>query len=585
MNRKQAADSRKNDTKNSTPLAACEELRQSLREYEDLFNKLNDAASLFEMSDNGLPGRYLEVNDALCKWLGYSRAELLAKTPLDISEKADNATNRQIADLFARMGRDVIERTLVAKDGRRIPVEVNFHRITHLGRPAVLSISRDVSDRKLSVTALREGDERFRSLVEQSLEGISLIDEKGIVIEWNSALESITGILRGAATGRTLWDVQEMMRLPEHRTPERLKKSESGILHSLRNPDSPYLGKLHEIVIYRPDGTPVNIQQIVFPIKTSTATRLASMIRDITEQKKANEALLKSELRFKTLIENAFEGITVIDGSGKVTYESPGIRRILGYSAEDEHGKGAFDNVHPDDLERSQETFGRCMMHPGEPFQMVLRVKHKNGTWRWLECVGKNLLDDPAINGIVINYRDATERKTAEEARQKFDQQIQQVEKLESLGILAGGIAHDFNNLLTGIFGFIDVARLYNASGAADKVSVNLTKALDVFNRARGLTQQLLTFSKGGLPVKKVLALPQLLTNTTNFVLERVDRGRALQLSRGPVALRSRREPDRTGDRQHRHQRAPGHAHGRGPCDHGRERAARQPGPRSPWSG
>jgi PAS domain S-box-containing protein len=202
-----------------------------------------------------------------------------------------------------------------------------------------------------------------------------------------------------------------------------------------------------------------------------------------------------------------------------VKYESPGLSRILGYSTEERYGTGAFDNIHLDDAAQVQEAFGRAMAHPDETFQMVLRIKHKDGAWRWIECIGKNLLDDATINGIVINYRDVTERKQAEEARQKLDQQIQQVEKLESIGILAGGIAHDFNNLLTGIFGYIDVARLYNSSGASDKVTMNLSKALEVFNRARALTHQLLTFSKGGTPVKKTLPLTPLLASTTNFVL------------------------------------------------------------------
>ncbi len=117
-----------------------------------------------------------------------------------------------------------------------------------------------------------------------------------------------------------------------------------------------------------------------------------------------------------------------------------------------------------------------------------------------------------ATSQILTLCRDISNKKRIEENLNKAD-------KIESLGILAGGIAHDFNNLLTGIFGYIDIARLYNSSGAADRVSVNLSKALDVFNRARGLTQQLLTFSKGGSPVKKITALPPVLSSATQFVL------------------------------------------------------------------
>ncbi|HUI92551.1 MAG TPA: PAS domain S-box protein [Chitinivibrionales bacterium] len=754
-------------------------LLSSQKKYELFFNNLRDASSLFEMRDDGLPGRYLEVNDTLCKWLGYTREELLDLSPLDISEKKEEAINREVSAVFAGKGSHLIERTLVAKDGRKIPVEVNFHYINYDGKKAVLSISRDISERKkavaslceseekfarvfhsspvaMSITrqsdgmflhvnskllqltgfdqneligkttaelglwddeprkamlkdlaaskslhtieveigrknggtvpvlwsaelvqiagspcvlasalditeykkameALRESEEKFRSLIEQNLEGFALIDEKGMVIEWNAALEDITGLARHDVLGRPLWEVQSLMRPDENtasdhfnrrekmlsvlksgRTPggrkpyetkivkpngtrafiqqtifpiktysgfrlgaitrditqqrhaeEALRESEEkfrsmieqnlegfslidetgtvtewntaleemtglkrgdvigkamwdvqammrpaevksrGFYERIRemmramikSGDNPMLGKPFETPIQKPDGSSAIIQQVVFPIKTKNGFRFGSIKRDVTSQKHAEDALRDSEQRFKTLIENAFEGIAVVDRNGTVKYSSPGLTRILGFTPEDRYGANVFKNIHPDDSVRAQEAFGRALAHPLESFPIFLRYRRSDGSWRWLECVGKNLLDASAINGIVINYRDVSERKRAEEDQQRFEQQMQKVEKLESLGILAGGIAHDFNNLLTGIFGYIDVARMFNSSGAADKVAMNLSKALDVFNRARALTQQLLTFSKGGAPVKKTLSLPPLLTSTTNFVL------------------------------------------------------------------
>jgi signal transduction histidine kinase/CheY-like chemotaxis protein len=155
-------------------------------------------------------------------------------------------------------------------------------------------------------------------------------------------------------------------------------------------------------------------------------------------------------------------------------------------------------------------------LSPGKPFESL--IQRPDGSSAVIQQILFPIKTKKGFRFGSIK-RDVTERKRAEEARQKLDQRMQQVEKLESIGILAGGIAHDFNNLLTGIFGYIDIARLYNSSGAADKVSVNLSKALDVFNRARALTQQLLTFSKGGRPVKRTLPLQPLLTSTVNFVL------------------------------------------------------------------
>lgn len=270
------------------------------------------------MKEDGLPGRYLEVNDTLCRWLDYTREELLALSPLDISEQTDDAVNRDIAVSFARNRHLVIERTLVAKNGRKIPVEVNFHCITYEGKETALSISRDISERRAAEAALRESEEEFRTTIEQCLEGVSIIDENGIVLVWNRALESITGVSAGAAIGRPLWNVQEMMRLPGERTADRLEKSKANVLHALQHADSSFTGRLHEALIYKPDGTPVNIQQTIFPIKTGLGMRLGSVLRDMTLQKKAQQALARSEELYRALVETTGTAYVVIDDSGSV---------------------------------------------------------------------------------------------------------------------------------------------------------------------------------------------------------------------------------------------------------------------------
>jgi nitrogen-specific signal transduction histidine kinase len=112
--------------------------------------------------------------------------------------------------------------------------------------------------------------------------------------------------------------------------------------------------------------------------------------------------------------------------------------------------------------------------------------------------------------------QDISERKRADKERKKLEQQIQQTQKLESLGVLAGGIAHDFNNLLGGIYGYIDLAK---EESEDDNVTEYLSKSLATMNRARHLTQQLLTFSKGGAPVTKVMALFPFIEETVRFAL------------------------------------------------------------------
>ena len=123
---------------------------------------------------------------------------------------------------------------------------------------------------------------------------------------------------------------------------------------------------------------------------------------------------------------------------------------------------------------------------------------------------------DGKMTNAIIQYMDITAQKLAEQEHQKLEHQVQQNQKLESLGVLAGGIAHDFNNLMGGIFGYIDMAR---EESKETQVTKYLSKALSTIDRARALTQQLLTFSKGGAPIRKANSLSPFIKETAQFAL------------------------------------------------------------------
>ena len=123
----------------------------------------------------------------------------------------------------------------------------------------------------------------------------------------------------------------------------------------------------------------------------------------------------ESERRFRSLVQNGSDIITVLDAGGTIYYESPSIERLLGYRPEDLVGQNAFDYVHPDDLERVRSIFGEITKRSGAIGPVEVRFRHADGSWRYLEWIGKNLLEDPTVKGIVANSRDVTERKEAEE--------------------------------------------------------------------------------------------------------------------------------------------------------------------------
>ena len=138
---------------------------------------------------------------------------------------------------------------------------------------------------------------------------------------------------------------------------------------------------------------------------------------NITERKLAEEALRRSEERFRSLVRNVSDIITVLETDGTIRYESPSIERVLGYEPEELIGTSAFDYVHPEDAERVQSVFAEALKNQGVSPHLEFRFRHQDGSWRYLEAVGNNLLADPSVRGMVINSRDITERKQAERER------------------------------------------------------------------------------------------------------------------------------------------------------------------------
>ncbi|MDQ3855822.1 MAG: PAS domain-containing protein, partial [Chloroflexota bacterium] len=139
------------------------------------------------------------------------------------------------------------------------------------------------------------------------------------------------------------------------------------------------------------------------------------------------QTLRQSEERFRSLIQNASDIVTVLDSELRMRYSSPAIVRVLGYSAEDDMGTVGMARVHPDDVPALQEVIRRSQRHPHAPYTVEAHIQHANGSWRLMELTFNNLLEDEAVRGIVINSRDITERKRAETALLRRDAILQAV--------------------------------------------------------------------------------------------------------------------------------------------------------------
>jgi PAS domain S-box-containing protein len=209
------------------------------------------------------------------------------------------------------------------------------------------------------------------------------------------------------------------------------------------------------------------------------------LLQDITDQKRAVEALRDSEERFRRIVEIAAEGIWIVGLDGKTTFVNPRMADLLGCTPGEMLGCEFVEFLHPEDRERGIAGFRKRL--EGDTSPKEYRCRRKDGTTLWLDYTATPMRDDSGeLKGVLAMCTDVTDRKLA-------DQQLRQTQRLESLGILAGGIAHDFNNLLVGIMG--------NASLALDVLppdgtaSPMLRDAIAASERAAQLTRQMLAYA------------------------------------------------------------------------------------------
>lgn len=262
------------------------------------------------------------------------------------------------------------------------------------------------------------------------------------------------------------------------------------------------------------------------------------------EQKKTIETLKRSEEFFRSIIQHATDIIIIVNKTGKLTYVSPSIEHFMGYKPEKLIGKSAFDYIAEVDLPRAIYDFGRAILTSNIVISNSFGVKHKDGSIRILEGVGKNLFGNPSVKGFVMNVRDITERretekeltsyrkhleklvdertselaninaqlriqlserKQAEEALRESKEHLQRAEKMESIGTLAGGVAHDLNNVLGVVVGYSELlAKKLTKDNPLRKYADNI---LQSSIKGSVIIQDLLTLARRGVTISEVVNL------------------------------------------------------------------------------
>ena len=325
----------------------------------------------------------------------------------DDRDRADRAVRRAL-DPAGDGAFEIEYRVVGLGDGRERWVEAHG-RAFFEGGLAVRFIGTvlDVTEKKMAGEALKRSEERYRAVMEQSTEGIYLLDaDSRRLIETNAAFEKMFGYTAGELEGMEIYDL---------------------VAHSRENVDANVgrtleLGRvlIGERSYRRKDGTIVEVEIGASTISYDGQKAICATVRDITARKRAGEALKRSEERFRSLVRYASDIIVILDADGTILYESPAVERVLGFRAEERMGTNAFDHLHPEDREPVARRFAELAREPGGRLSAEYRTRSKAGDWRHFEAIGANLLEDPVIRGIVVNSRDVTERYRAEQAMEEI---------------------------------------------------------------------------------------------------------------------------------------------------------------------
>jgi PAS domain S-box-containing protein/putative nucleotidyltransferase with HDIG domain len=310
----------------------------------------------------------------------------------------------------------------------------------------VLGTYEDITDQKQIEIALRESEEKFRNIIEQASDGFLLVDEQGIILEWNHAQEHMSGLKKNDVIGRPFWEVQFQVTSPERQSPERLEYYRSVLLTALQTGESPVFKGPIEATMLGQDGKRRTIEQIAFPVKTDRGYRLGSFTRDVTERKLAEVALKDSEASYRGLFNTVTDSIYIQDRDGRFVDVNEGAARMYGFPREFLIGKTPLDLSAPgrNDLEKVRQQVENAF--GGEPQQFEFWGRRSNG-----EIFPKEVrLSKGTYFGqdvVIAMAQDITARKQAEGALQR---------KLRELTILhatalAGAQSASVDDLIEGI--------------------------------------------------------------------------------------------------------------------------------------
>ncbi len=387
----------------------------------------------------------------------------------------------------------------------------------------------DVSERERAIEAEERSDVRFQALFDSTSDGVFIYDLEGRIVAANQTAIELSGFPEEELIGRSFLDAAA----PEER------ERAAGVFNALVGGEvmEPY-----ERVGRRKDGSELTIEIDASLVRDRAGRphHVQSVVRDITERKKAEAALRESEERFRTLVENAPEAIVVLDtDKGHFVQVNENALNLFRCRREDLEGR-----LGPTELSPATQSDGRSSRNAAAGYvERAMRGETPAFEWVHRAFDGTEIpcevrlvrLSTTRPNLIRGSMTDISERKRMERERQEFEAQVQQAQKLESLGVLAGGIAHDFNNLLVGVLGNATLALEELEDGHPVRERL---KQIDLSaSRASELTNQLLMYAGKSRLKQELTDLNQLLPEVEKLLGAAVSKKTRLRYELAPEPL------------------------------------------------